>query len=95
MAVSQEQILQAIADGCSTTEELANRFGITQVAAAMALSRATQKGILLKHKGESKGGRPHLVYRFSGNGHQKITEELQKEIDQLKARIKELEERSG
>lgn len=79
-------MLRAIAEGCSTAEELAIKFPeLTKAAAAVALSRAWGKGILLKHRAPSPVGRPHFVYRFSKNGHEQ-------EIAELKARISELEE---
>lgn len=90
---TESEILKAIEEGASTTEDLVNRFGITKLYAAVLLSRYFEKGVIVKHSSQSDGkrGRPHIVYRVSPNGYKKLErEKLLKELAELKAKIEEI-----
>ena len=90
----ETEVLQAIAEGVQTTGELCSRFpGLDKVRAAVILSRYLQKGVVIRHGtvADGKRGHPHIVYRLSKNGHDKLmNEEVRREIAELKAKELEL-----
>jgi predicted ArsR family transcriptional regulator len=93
---TEAEVLQAIAEGATTTDELCRRFGITTVHAAVILSRYYQKGVVIRHGVAKNGkrGHPHIVYRLSKNGHKKLEKEaLRQELAEIKAREREILEK--
>lgn len=67
-----------------SAKELADRLNISQFNAAVRLSRALDKGILIRRRRDTKY--PHFVYRVNPDG-------LKNRIEELKAELGELEEK--
>jgi hypothetical protein len=96
MAISQEEILQAIADGSSTTKDLCQKFpALTPTHAAVVLSRYLGKGIIIPVGSVSDGkrGRPHIVFHISKNGEDKLEKErLRLELGQKQVELRQTQE---
>jgi hypothetical protein len=96
MAISQEEILQAIADGCSTTKELCQKFpALTPTHAAVVLSRYLGKGIIIPVGSVSDGkrGRPHIVFHLSKNGEDHVEKEkLHLELEQKRVELRQTQD---
>lgn len=71
-----------------SAKELADRLNISQFNAAVRLSRALDKGILIRRRRDTKY--PHFVYRVSPDGLKNRIEELKAELGELEGKIEKI-----
>ena len=81
---SDDQITDLLLTEELSATELADRLNITRFDAAVKLSRALNKGIVIRRKRDTKY--PHFVYRVNPDG-------LKNRVEELKAELAKLEEK--